>query len=44
MNIEEAYRTANRLDQKKNSSQKVIIKTPNTINKDRILKEGEKVK
>ena len=44
MNIQEAYRTPNRLDQKRNSSQHIIIKTSNTLNKDRILKAvGEKV-
>jgi hypothetical protein len=39
MNIQEAYRTPNRvLDQKRNSSHHIIIKTPNTLNKERILK------
>ena len=38
MNIQEAYRTPNRLDQKRNSSQHIIIKTPNAQNKERILK------
>jgi hypothetical protein len=38
INIEEAYRTPNRLDQKRNSSCHLIIKTPNTLNKERILK------
>jgi hypothetical protein len=38
MNIQEAYRTPNRLDQKRNSTHHLIIKTPNTQNKDRILK------
>ena len=38
MNIQEAYRTPNRLDQKTNSSEHIIIKTPNALNKDRILK------
>ena len=38
MNIQEAYRTPNRLDQKKNSSCQIIIKTPNALNKERILK------
>ena len=38
MNIQEAYRTPNRLDQKRNSSQHVTIRTKNTLNKDRILK------
>ena len=38
MNIQEAYRTPNRLDQKRNSSQNIIIRTTNALNKDRILK------
>jgi hypothetical protein len=38
MNIQEAYRTPNRLDQKINSSQNIIIGTTNAVNKDRILK------
>jgi chromosome segregation ATPase len=38
MNIQEAYRTPNRLDQKRNSSHHIIIKTPNAQNKERILK------
>ena len=38
MNIQEAYRTLNSLDQKRNSSQHKIIKTTNALNKDRILK------
>ena len=43
MNIQEAYRTPNRLDQKRNSSQHIIIRTANTLNTDRILKtEREK--
>ena len=37
-NIQEAYRTPNRLDQKRNSSQHIIIRTTNALNKDRILK------
>jgi hypothetical protein len=45
MNIQEAYRTTNRLDQKRNSSQHIIIKTTNALNKYRILKAvREKVK
>jgi hypothetical protein len=48
MNIQEVYRTPNRLDQKRNSSCCIIIKTPNTLNKKkkkRILKAvREKVK
>ena len=38
MNIQEAYRTPNRLDQKRNSSQHIIIRITNALNKDRILK------
>jgi hypothetical protein len=38
INIQEAYRTPNRLDQKRNSSCYIIIKTPNGLNKERILK------
>jgi hypothetical protein len=30
INLQEAYRTPNRLDQKRNSSQHIIVKTPNT--------------
>jgi hypothetical protein len=37
MNIQEAYRTPNRLNQKRNSSQHIIIRTTNAVNKDRIL-------
>jgi hypothetical protein len=36
MNIQEAHRTPNRLDQKRNSSRHVIIRTTNALNKDRI--------
>jgi hypothetical protein len=38
MTIQEAYRTPNRLDQKKNSYRQIIIRTTNALNKDRILK------
>ena len=38
MNIQEAYRTPNSLDQKRNSFHHIIIKTPNAQNKERILK------
>jgi hypothetical protein len=37
MNIQEAYRTSNRLKQKRNSSLYIIIKTPNAQNKERIF-------
>ena len=38
MNIQEAYRAPNRLDQKRNSSLHILIKSPNAQNKERILK------
>ena len=38
VNIQEAYRTPNRLDQNRNSPSFVIVKTPNAQNKERILK------
>jgi hypothetical protein len=38
MNIQEAYRTPNRLDKKRNSSRYIIIRTTNALNKDRLLK------
>jgi hypothetical protein len=38
MNIQEASRTPNRLDQKTNSSSHITVKTPNALNKERILK------
>ena len=38
MDIQEAYRTPNRRGQKRNSSQYIIIRTRNALNKDRILK------
>jgi hypothetical protein len=38
VNIQEAYRTPYSLDQKRNSSCHIIIKIPNTQNKERILK------
>jgi hypothetical protein len=38
MNIQEAYRTPNRLDQERNSSRNIIIRTKNALNKERILK------
>ena len=45
MNIKEAYRTPNRLDQKRNSSRYIIIRTTHALNKDRISKAvREKVK
>jgi hypothetical protein len=38
MNIQEASRTLDRLDQKRNSSCHIIIRTPNAQNKERIIK------
>jgi hypothetical protein len=38
MKIQEAYRTPNRLDQKRNSSRHLTIRATNALNKDRILK------
>jgi hypothetical protein len=38
MNIQEAYRAQNRLDQKRNSSQYIIIRTTNALNEDITLK------
>ena len=38
LNIQKDYRTANRLDLNRNSSWYIIIKTPNALNKERILK------
>jgi hypothetical protein len=41
MNIEQTYRTPNRLDQERNSSQHIIVKTPNAQNKKRNIKSSE---
>jgi hypothetical protein len=38
LNIKEAYKTPNRLHQKTNSSCHIILKTPNSQNKERIVK------
>jgi hypothetical protein len=38
MNIKEAYRIPNRLNQKRNFSHHIIVKTPNAQNKERILR------
>jgi len=38
VNIEEAYKISSRLDQKRNSSHHIIVKTPNAQNKGRVLK------
>jgi hypothetical protein len=40
MDIQEAFRTSNSLDQKRISSHHIIIKTPNARNKERVLKAG----
>jgi hypothetical protein len=37
MNIQEEYRTPNRLDQKRNFPGHIMVKTPNAQNKERIL-------
>jgi hypothetical protein len=42
MNIQEAYRTPNRLVQKRNSSYHIIIKILNALNKEQILKAVSK--
>ena len=42
MNIQEAYRTPNRLDQNRNTSRNIIIKTTNVLNKESILKAVDK--
>ena len=42
MNTQEAYRIPNRLNQKRNSSQYIIIRTTNALNKERILKAVRK--
>jgi hypothetical protein len=36
--MKEAYRTPNRLNQKRNFSCHIILKVPNALNKERILK------
>jgi hypothetical protein len=41
MKIQETHRAPNRLDQKRNSSWHIIIKTTNALNKDRILKSSK---
>ena len=38
MSIKEAFRTPNRLDQKRNASRHIIVKTPSAQSKERILK------
>ena len=41
MNIQEAYRTPNRLDQKRNSSHHIIIKTQNAIKQRKNIKRSK---
>ena len=41
MKVQEAYRTPNRLDQKKTSSRHIIIKTQNIQIKERILRAAK---
>ena len=43
MNIQEVYRTTNSLDQKRNSSWHIVIKTPKAQNKERILKAVKEI-
>jgi hypothetical protein len=43
INVHEVYRTTNRLDQKRKSSQLIIIKTLNVQNKERILKASKEM-
>jgi hypothetical protein len=38
LNMQEVYRTTNRLDQKRNFAKHIIIRTTNALNKHRILK------
>jgi len=38
INLKEAYRTTNRLDQRRNSSHHIIVKIPNPQNNEGILK------
>jgi hypothetical protein len=40
INIQEAYRPPNRLNEKRNSSGQIIIRTTNALKKDRILKSA----
>ena len=43
MNNQEAYKTQNRLDRKGNTSQHIIIRTKNALNKDRTLKSVREI-
>jgi hypothetical protein len=42
INIQETYRSPNRLEQKRNSSCHIVVKTPNAQNKERVLKAVRK--
>jgi hypothetical protein len=42
LNIQEAYRTPNKVNQKRNSSHHIIMKTSNALNKERVLKAVRK--
>jgi hypothetical protein len=44
MNIQEAYKTPSRLDQKINSPCHIVIRTTNALNKERILRAKEILK
>jgi hypothetical protein len=44
MNIQEAYRTPNRLDQKRNSSGHIVIKTTNALKKKKERKNRQNIK
>jgi len=41
INIQEAYRTPNRLDQKRNASHHIIVKTPNAEKKEKNIKSSK---
>jgi cytochrome oxidase Cu insertion factor (SCO1/SenC/PrrC family) len=43
INIQEAYRTLSSLDQKRNSSCHLVVKTTKAQNKERILKAGREI-
>jgi hypothetical protein len=41
INIQEAYRTPNRMDQKRNSSHHIITKMPNAQNKEKNIESDK---
>ena len=43
-NLQDSYRTPNRLDQKRKSSCHIIIKTLNIQNKERVLKAAKEAR